>query len=162
FKGLVPFSQLFNKAGQASAEGLTQGMTAHTPKIMAAGANLSVAGVHGYKRKDEQSSPSAVWAGMGGNSVAGLAGGITGGTGMVVGAVGGMSDAMHAAGGQLSDRGLVVGYSWAQNVITGVSTQIKKADYQALGLPQLGQAAMAGLAATGLLSAGSGAQSWKM
>jgi hypothetical protein len=72
-----------------------------------------------------------------------------------------MSDAAQAAGQQLSDRGLMVGYAWATNVVTGVNSQIKKADYQALGLPKLNQAAMTALAATGLLSAGSGAESYK-
>jgi hypothetical protein len=62
----------------------------------------------------------------------------------------------------MSDAGLMVGYAWAQNVETGISTQIKKADYQSLGLPSgLGQAGLLGLAATGLLKAGSGAQSYK-
>jgi hypothetical protein len=152
-----------HKAGQASAQGLSQGMTAHVGKVQAAGSHLAGAGHAGYKKKDKQHSPSAEWAGMAGNSVAGAVGGMSAGIPALAAAGAGAAAAMQAAtAGPMADAGLMVGYTWAQNVETGVSTQIKKADYQSLGIPAgLGQAGLLGLAKTGLLSAGSGAQSYK-
>lgn len=162
---LNPFSRLpglMNQAGQNSAQGLTQGMAAHMPKIQAAGASAAGAAHGGYKKKDKQSSPSAEWAAMAGNSIAGAVGGMNAGIPALAAAGAGAAGAMQAAtSGPMADSGLMVGFAWAQNVETGVSMQIKKADYRSLGLPQLGQSAMAGLAATGLLRAGSGAQSYK-
>jgi len=95
--------------------------------------------------------------------VAGLALGLTGGASVAASAGAGVASAVQSAtAGPMSDAGLMVGYAWAQNVETGISTQIKKSDYQSLGEPSgLGQAGMLGLAKTGLLKAGSGAQSYK-
>jgi len=114
-----------------------------------------------HKKTHGISSPATVWAADGMNLAAGVGVGVTAGTSVAVGAVGGMSNAVQAAGQYLSNQGLMVGYSWAQNVVTGVQQQIKNSDYQALGLPKLNQAAEMALAATGLLSAGSGAESYK-
>jgi hypothetical protein len=212
--------EMFNRAGQNSTLGLAGGLTAHIPKIQAAGASLAGAAQAGHKKKERSASPSQVWAEMGGNSVAGLVGGMSdgardaagaardlaggmhdawdketkqhpfqpqvyygggsgamgggggggsggggggsgGGGGGGNGLIGGLVQPVQDANGWLSDRGLTAGYAWAQNVITGASSEIKKADYQALGLPHLNQAAEVALAATGLLSAGSGAESYK-
>lgn len=157
-----PFSQLpgmFNKAGQNSAQGLSQGMSAHVGKIQASGAALAGAGHAGYKKKDKQSSPSAEWAAIAGNSVAGAVGGLNAGVPALAAAGAEMAGSVQAAG---NDRMLMVGYAWGENIATGVQTVMKKADYQSLGLPSgIGQAGMVGLAKTGLLSAGSGAQSYK-
>jgi hypothetical protein len=152
----------FNKAGQNSAEGLTQGMTAHVSKVQSAGAAIAGAGHAGYRKKDKQSSPSAVWADMAGNSAAGAVGGMNAGAPAMAAAGAAAAGTMaDVVGGYLSDRGLMAGYTYGTNLTTGVASEIKKADYQTLGLPQLNQTAMAGLAKTRLLSAGSGAQSYK-
>jgi hypothetical protein len=161
-KGALGLEGMFHQAGHDSVQGLTAGMTAHVSKVQAAGGNLAGAGHAGYKKKDKQSSPSAEWAGIGGNSVAGLGVGFTAGVPGVVSAMSSAAGTMSdVVGGYLSDRGLMAGYAWAQNMVTGVNTEIKKADYQAMGIPKLAAEATRGLAATGLLTAGSGAQSYK-
>jgi len=153
----------FSKAGQNSVQGLSQSMTAHIPKVQAAGAAIAGAGHAGYKKKDRQASPSAEWAAMAGNSVAGAVGAMNAGGPALAAAGASMAGSMQAAAiGPMSDAGLMVGYAYATNVTTGVATQIKKADYQSQGLPSgIGQAGMMGLAKTRLLNAGSGAQSYK-
>jgi hypothetical protein len=153
----------WNQAGQNSVAGLTQGMTAHVGKAAAAGATVAGAAQGGHAKKEKSRSPSQVWAEMGGNSVAGLVQGMNAGGPVVAAAGAGMAGVVQAAAiGPMSDAGLMVGYAYSQNLLTGAQTVIKKADYQSLGLPSgIGQAAMAGLAKTGLLSAGSGAQSYK-
>ncbi len=108
-------------------------------------------------------SPSTEFFSDGLNLAAGAALGVTAGTPQSVAAVTGMSNAMQTAGGWLSDRGLMVGYSWAQNVLTGANTVIKQADYKALALPNVNSPmAKAALGQQGFLVAGSGAESYKM
>lgn len=101
------------------------------------------------------SSPSTVAAGYSGDIMAGAGGGLLANADVPVGAMGRVSDAMQ---GVASDRGLQVGLTWGENVLTGADQVLKKADYQATGLPRLDSAAaMTALAGTGLLKAGSGA-----
>lgn len=153
----------FNKAGQNSTLGLSQGMTAHIPKIQAAGAAVAGAGHAGYKKKDKQSSPSAEWAAMGGNSIAGVPIGFAAGVPGAVSAMSASATAMSMAlQGPLNDYGLKAGDTYAQSFIDGSSRELKKANYQSLGLPtNISPEAMEFLAATNLLQAGSGASTLK-
>jgi hypothetical protein len=79
------------------------------------------------------------------------------------GLAGAMATASAGVRGVASDSGLNVGSSWAESIITGAQSVIKKADYQSLGFPQIGsQLAKAALGALGDLGpAGSGAQTWQ-
>lgn len=161
-----PFSQLpgmFNKAGQNSTLGLAGGLTAHVSKVQAAGASLAGAGHAGYKKKDRQSSPSAEWAAMGANSVAGVPIGFAAGVPGAVSTMSASATAMSMAlAGPLSDYGLQAGQTYAQSFIDGSSRQIKTAGYSALGLPtNISPEAQEFLAATGLERAGSGASTTK-
>lgn len=152
----------FVKAGQDTVAGIGTGVEQNSKAAVDPLWQVSQNMQNQYKKDNGINSPSAVYAGFSANIPAGAAVGISGNTGVAVGAVNGMSDAMQAAGGWLSDKGLMVGYAWAQNVITGANQVIKTADYQALGLPKLNQMALLSLASTNLLKAGSGAESYKM
>jgi len=148
-----PFSQMFHKAGEMSAQGLSAGMTAHVSKVQAAGANLAGAGHGGYKKKDKQSSPSAVWADMAGNSVAGAVGGMNAGGPALAGAAASMAGSMQAAAvGPMSDSSLQLGYTWSRNVITGAQSGLKTANFQG-GTPDVDneqvRTALAGIGALG-------------
>jgi len=160
-----PFSQLpgmFNKAGQNSAQGLSQGLSAHVGKIQASGAALAGAGHAGYKKKDKQSSPSAEWAAIGGNSVAGAVGGVNAGIPSLAAAGSGMAGAMqNAAVGPMSDSGLQIGYTWSRSVLTGAQSQLKTADFQA-GTPNVDNEQIAtALAGTNSLGGYGGASVYK-
>jgi len=148
--------------GLAMAQGVTVGLAKGTPGTQAGVAQFSKAVQGQHKKSHGIASPSTVFAGDGMNMAAGVGVGFAAGTPGVAAsmssAAGTMSDVV---GGYLSDRGLMAGYAWAQNMVTGVNTEIKKADYQAMGIPKLAAEATRGLAATGLLTAGSGAQSYK-
>jgi hypothetical protein len=147
------------EVGKSSADGVAEGMNSRYPVVFGAGRKTAQAGQQGYKKEDQQNSPSAVWAGMGGNSVAGVPIGFAAGVPAAVSAMSSSASAMSGAlQGPLADYGLQAGYTYVQAFADGSSRQIKKADYQALGEPSnLSPAAMSKLAATGLLRAGSGA-----
>lgn len=153
----------FVQAGRNSAEGTAQGFDQGQKPALLSVQRLVQRMHNQYTTTDQQNSPSAVYAGFGANSVAGVgvgfAAGTPGVTSTMVASVGTMADVV---GGYLSDRGLMAGYAWAENIATGASSQIKKSDYQAQGLANLqSQSALMSLAATGLMSAGAGAYSYK-
>lgn len=152
------------EVGKSSADGYAQGVNSGLPEAFGAGQNMAEQGHAGYKKKDQQNSPSAVWAGMGGNSVAGIPIGFAAGVPAAVSAMSNSAGTMaDVVGGYLSDRGLMAGYTWGESIVTGASMQLKKSDFTSAGLPsQLKNSpAMAALAKTGFLSAGSGASIWK-
>lgn len=151
------------KLAENSTNPIIDTFKAKSAAVFTAGGSLAEAGHAGYKKKDQQNSPSAVWAGFGGNSVAGLAGGISASSSVATGAISGVTGSMQAVGDKFADRGLQVGFTWSENVGTGIKQQVKKADYQSAGLPNLDSpAALMSLASTGLLKAGAGAFVSKM
>jgi hypothetical protein len=143
---------MFNKAGQNSTLGLAGGLTAHVSKIQAAGASLAGAGHAGYKKKDKQSSPSAEWAAIGGNSVAGVPIGFAAGVPSAVAAIGDAAAQMSAGiAGPLNNQGLQLGYSYATNVTDGAVRVLKTANFQAASSAQIAnQQAKAAVGRTGL------------
>lgn len=147
--------------GANSAAGLTGALNAGVGAAAAGGVNLAAAGHRGYQDEDEQRSPSKKWAVFGGNSVAGLAGGMDSAAPLAASSASNLSTVMGDA--FQSDRGLLLGQTFAQNILTGQRQTIMRDAFKASGLPSgLTEAAMASLAATGLLQAGGGAFVSKM
>lgn len=165
FSRLNPLSQLsamFHKAGEGSALGLSQGMTAHVSKVQAAGGALAGAGHGGYRKKDKQASPSAEWAAMAGNSVAGAVGGMAAGIPALAAAGAGAAGAMQAAAvGPMSDSGLQIGNTWSKSVLSGAQTSLKTANFQG-GTPDVdNEQIRTVLAGTGSLGGYGGASVYK-
>ncbi len=149
--------------GESMAKGVSIGVAKGAPAAQNQMAGFARGMQNVHRKTHGIESPSTVFMSDGLNIAAGAASGVTAGTPMAVAAVSGMSSAMQTAGGWLSDRGLMVGYSWAQNVLTGANLVIKNADYKALGLPNLNSPmAQMALGQQGFLVAGSGAESYKM
>ena len=149
--------------GENSADGQVNGMKSRFPQAFGAGEQLASQAQLGYKKKDQQNSPSAVWAGMAGNSVAGAVGGMNAGGPVMAMAGAGMASAAQAGAiGPLTDYGLKAGNTYVQAFSDGVSREITKGNFANLGEPaNLGAGAMSKLAGTGLLRAGSGAATYK-
>ena len=121
-------------AGQNSGNGFLGGLNSRMGAANRAGAYLADAAHRGYKRQDEQSSPSKKWAGFASNSVDGLAGGFATSTSTATGAVTSMAGTMQ---GVADDASLKMGYRFARNVVTGADTVFKSSDFQAAGAPSL-------------------------
>lgn len=140
--------------GQVAA-GYGQGLNANRAAAVGPMGQMAAAQKKRYTDDWGIRSPSTVAAGYSADIMAGSAAGLVGNASGPVGAIGAVSDSMQVVAG---DRGLQVGYTWSRNVLTGADQVLKKADYQAAGLPRLDSAAaMTALAGTGLLKAGSGA-----
>ena len=135
-------------------EGLVVGMRESEPSVAKAGASVGRAGVDGANNVIAATAGSAVAAAA--NSVSQamydteLAGGF--GAGLIAASNGVMPIAQ--------DYGLMIGYSWAQNVVTGAQSVFQSSQFQALTTPAFKSAlAQTDLGKLGLLPpAGSGAE----
>ena len=139
--------------GQALPQGMAQGVDQNAQAAGKAAVQMADAAAEETKKRLGIHSPSRVFAEMGADSAAGMAGGLGAG----------VSAASDGVRGVASDRGLQVGYSWGRSVVTGADTVLKKDLFQAVSAPQIDSPqAKAVLGAMGLLGpAGSGASIWK-
>lgn len=139
----------FNLHGQAAGNGTADGLKASAGKVNSGVADMINGMIEQSKKRLGIASPSKVFAGIGGDTGAGLASGLSGA----------IAVASTAAMGVASDRGLQVGYRYAESMVTGMQNVIKTADYQASAVPQIGNdQAKSVLGALGYLGyAGSGA-----
>jgi hypothetical protein len=140
-------SRKTTKTGLELGQGLVVGMRASEPSVAQAGASMANASV---------SAANAAMTTAATNSAAqtayntALAGGF--GAGLIA--------ASNGVTPIAQDYGLMLGYSWAENVVTGAQNVLKSADFTALTTPKFGsQLAQANLGKLGLLPpAGSGAE----
>lgn len=156
--------------GGALGQGAVQGIGAQQGAVNTQAGNLTAGAAAAAKKPVKVNSPSEVFHDIGSDIGRGLVNGLNAAVGsdsstgtLASGLAGAMAVASAGVQGVASSSGLSVGYSWAENVVTGAQSVIKKADYQSLGFPQIeSQLAKAALGALGYLGpAGSGAQTYQ-
>ncbi len=130
--------------------------------------------ISSYKQVLRSASPAQALYPVGESIPQGVGVGITQGTGAATasaassaGAItGAMGDALGQASsgaiGVASNLGLKVGFVYGQSMVDGTVRVLQKSKLQAEGLPKgISPEAMRNLAGTGLVNAGSGAQTWR-
>lgn len=143
----------FGEHGKAVGNGTADGIKNSSGQTKSGVADMVNGMIDESKKRLGISSPSKVFAGIGGDTGAGLAGGLSGA----------VSAASTSAMGVASDSGLQLGYRWGTSMVTGIQSVFKSADFQASALPQVtNDAAKAALGAASLYgAAGAGAMIYK-
>jgi type IV secretory pathway VirB2 component (pilin) len=143
----------FGEHGKAVGNGTADGIKNSSGQAKSGVADMINGLIDESKKRLAISSPSKVFAGIGGDTVGGLAGGMSS-------AVAGAS---ATVAGVASDRGLMIGYRWATSMVTGIQSVFKASDFQANAVPQIqNDQAKSVLGQLGLLGpAGSGASIYK-
>lgn len=143
----------FGEHGKAVGNGTADGIKASSGQTKSGVADMVNGMIDESKKRLGISSPSKVFAGIGGDTGAGLAGGLSGA----------VSAASTAAMGVASDSGLQLGYRWGTSMVTGLQSVFKSSDFQASAVPQItNDVAKAALGAANLLgAAGAGAMIYK-
>jgi hypothetical protein len=143
--GLSKTDDQMNKAGQDGGKSLQDGTAKGiqdnqgTANSAASGAATSVQNT--TKKANASSSPSMVYAAMGSDLMAGMALGITGSTGMVSDSLSSTMDAATAGvQATASNNGLMVGYAYADNILTGVQSVVQSSTFASSAIPQLSSA----------------------
>lgn len=115
------------------------------------------------KKDNDLGSPSRVYAGFGLNLVQGLGVGVAAGVPGAVSAMSGATAQMSAAvAGPLNNQGLMLGYSFATNIVDGATRVLKNANFQPGGTPTIAnQQAQAALGRIDLLGPGAGTSVYK-
>ena len=158
--------------GAAGPQGVAAGIQANQASPVDQMAQMATQMTDAVKKKLGIQSPSTVMAQVGANSAAGLgqgtmagaAAGVLAGTGQVADAVSSaMTTASARAVGPVSNAGLMVGYAYATNIVTGATQVLKAANFQGSGTPNIlaGEQAQTALGQIGLLGPGAGASVYK-
>lgn len=167
-------AQSAQEVGTAIPPAISNGIVKQTPKVCDAAADMGNSAVNCTARAIQSASPSKKFIALGQSTGDGMAIGVNNSAGGAVDAVGGMATGMLAAVGALGSGvqaasdgavpiaeagGLMVGYTWARSVATGVDSVIKSADFAQASMPSINSAlAKSTLGKLGLLGiAGSGA-----
>jgi hypothetical protein len=142
------------KVGLWIGEGLVVGMKESEPSVAQAGASVGRAGVDATSEAVNQAAGGAVAAMTDSAAQAVYNTELAGGFGA------GLIAASNGVTPIAQDYGLLIGYSWAENVVTGAQNVFQSSQFQALTVPKFSSAlAQSSLGALGLLPpAGSGAQ----
>jgi Glycine zipper len=140
--------------GQAAIQGVVQGLNQGQSQVNQAGSSMAGGLGDTVKKKLGVSSPSQVFSDIGANAATGMSGGMGS-------ALSNASDGVHSVA---SNTGLMVGYVWAQSVVSGALSVMRSADFQTTAVTGVGSAlAETALGAAGMLGpAGSGAQTYKL
>ena len=153
----------FAQHGQAIPQGVAVGIKKGTPAAQNQISQMANSVQTQHKKDNGISSPSTVYAADGVNMAAGVGVGFAAGT---AGAVSAMTDAAaqmsNAIAGPLNNQGLMLGYSYATNVVNGATAVLKTANFQAASNANIAnQQAAAAVGAIGLLGTGSGSSVYK-
>lgn len=155
--------QSSNEVGKAIPGGMAGGINANAGGPADAADKMAGKAIDAAKKKTKTKSPSQEFHDIGKSTAEGMANGMNAGAGLASGIGAGISEASNAIQGIADDRGLQIGYRYAQSMVSGINSVLKSDDFKAAAIPQIDSPqAKAALGDMGLLGpAGSGAQVWK-
>jgi hypothetical protein len=149
--------------GEDMAKGVTVGLSKGTASAQAGASKFAQAVQSTHRKAHGISSPATVWAGDGMNMALGVPVGFNAGMPAAAASISSAATAMsNAVAAPLNNQGLMLGYSYATNMVTRATEVLKTANFQASGTPQIANAqAQAALGQIGQLGMGAGSSVYK-